>query len=568
MPCAVRILLRTLVICSFAHHTFAQSDDPGTAILEEQQRKQRQQQLERAQAGQDIKTPETKGPVQEVTCFPIDTINVTGVTIFKEKDVAPIIAEFAGHCLGQVSIGIFLQRLTNLYAEKGYITTRAYIPAQDISSRTLVVEVLEGRIEAFIYQQVDKNGKPKAGKRRKITFAFPIRTGDVFQLRDIEHGLEQINRLTSSQANANLAAGQAPGTSRVFITEQKIDKFRATFSTDNRGDDDTGKRRVSLSFELDDFLNLNETYALSYSGSENTNALAFSFSIPFRKWLFSANGSYSESLSPVTALSDLFTQTSNANVQLERLMYRDATSKYFLYGSASSYWNERFINIVALTPQHRSTARFGLRHEHRLEKSVISADTSYSYGAQFLRADWDPPVVAPGAPRADFKKLETRINYIRPFKNGWQISSIFTGQMANVPLFSNEQIAIGGWDSVRGYANFSTSGDTGGYLRTELSLPTQNIDLRGLGTPLKETSLWNPFAKAQGGYRAFLFADMGHLYARSTQSSSNTFGIGAGVTAQVGRLSVSFTLAMPLRDQNGQTRGTVQSLFNISTKVF
>ena len=402
-------------------------------------------------------------------------IHLTGVSVFKDGRFDGLLEEFAGQCLGQGSIGNLLQRISGIYADHGYITTRAYVPAQDIASRELTVEVLEGKVEAFIYQQIDKDGNPRPGKPRKLKSAMPLQAGDVFQLRDLEHGLEQINRLRSSQANANLVAGEEPGTSRVAITEQKADTIRGTISVDNRGDKVTGETQISLSLEADDLLGLNDTYFLSYSGARNSNALAFSFSVPHRRWFFAANGSYSESLSPASATSDLFTQTANLNVTAERLLFRDARSKYFLYGGVHSYWNERFVNIAALTPQHRTALSFGLRHEHRLKKSVISANTSFTFGAPFLGGDGNLSPQTSSTPKSEFVKLETRLTYIRPFESGQQLTATMVGQLSDSPLFSNEQLSVGGWESVRGYAGHSSSGDRRGVFARGTELPDECV---------------------------------------------------------------------------------------------
>lgn len=239
-----------LVGCSSLLH--AQGVDPGENLLKEEQRKRQLEQLTQGTGGQEIQTPELQGPIAEAVCFPIKEIELAGVSVLELAAFDQILNEYSGRCLGQVSIGYLLQRITIVYADLGYITTRAYVPAQDIGTQKLVVEVLEGRIEAFVYQQLDAQGQPKAGETRKITTAFPIKAGDVFQLRDIEHGLEQMNRLKSSQANANLAAGQAPGTSQVVITEVKSDWFRGSFGLDNRGSPDTGETQVRFSLEADD----------------------------------------------------------------------------------------------------------------------------------------------------------------------------------------------------------------------------------------------------------------------------------------------------------------------------
>ena len=504
----------------------------------------------------------------EQVCFPIDVIHLTGVSVFKDRFFDRLVAEFAGQCLGQASIGNLLQRISGIYADKGYITTRAYVPAQDIASRELTVEVLEGRVEAFIYQQVDKDGNPRPGKPRKLKSAMPLQAGDVFQLRDLEHGLEQMNRLRSSQANANLVAGEEPGTSRVATTEQKADTIRGTFGIDNRGDEVTGETQISLSLEADDLLGLNDTYFLSYSGARNSNALAFSLSVPYRKWLFAANGSYSESLSPVSATSDLFTQTANLNVTAERLLFRDARSKYFVYGGVHSYWNERFVNIAALAPQHRTALSFGLRHEHRLEKSVIAANTSLTFGAPFLGGDENLSPLSSATPRSEFTKLETRLTYIRPFESGQQLTATLVGQLSDSPLFSNEQLSVGGWESVRGYAGHSFSGDSGAFLRTELSFPTKALDFRKLGTSLEDSRIPNPVKNAQGGFRPFVFFDAGYVKARATRASSTMFSTGFGFSSQVGRTTLNGALAVPLSDQNGQSAGNIQAYLGLTVKLF
>lgn len=546
----------------------AQGRDLGDRLLDEELRRQREEAVAQGGAGQEITIPQLPGPVAEPACFPISEISLAGRTVLSGEDFAPLLEEFSNQCLGQESIGILLQRVSAVYADRGYITSRAYVPAQDVSGGKLLIEVLEGRIEAFLYQQVDTGGDPRPGKTRKVKGAFPAQVGDVFQLRDIEHGLEQMNRLRSSQASANLIAGQAPGTSQIVITEQKVDPVRGSVGIDNLGDEATGETRLRFALEVDDLLQLNDSLFLSYSGSRNSNALAFNVSVPYRKWLFSASGSYSESLSPVSQFSDLLSQTANVNLTAERNLLRSARAKVSAYLTASSYWNERYINIAALSPQHRSAVRLGLRNEYRSEKYVLYGDTSLSFGAKFLDADWDPDVQTPGAPRAGFEKIETRLTYVRPFENGRQLMAVFTGQHADSVLFSNEQLSIGGWGSVRGFANNAAAGDTGGYLRTELSFPSKPLDIRNWGQSLSEANIWNPLKQAHGGIRPFVFADLGYVRSRLTKEGTTMAGVGFGISMQVGQATFNTTLAVPLTDRPGQRSGNPQVSFGLDLKLF
>ncbi|WP_120500389.1 ShlB/FhaC/HecB family hemolysin secretion/activation protein [Roseovarius sp. EL26] len=546
----------------------AQEQDAGRRILEEQQRRERFEELERATTGQEITTQETGGVVVEAVCFPIEDIKLTGVTLFSDSDFAPIINRYNKQCLGQASISNLLQDLSAYYADRGYITTRAYVPAQDVSQKKLKIDVLEGRIEAFVYNRVDKDGKPIKAPVRKLKFAFPAKEGDVFQLRDIEHGLEQINRLSSSRASANLSAGEEPGTSQVVVTEQKVDTVRASIGIDNQGTEEGAEAQLRLNLAVDDLLRVNDTFNLSYSGSRNSNAIAFSGSVPYRKWLFSASASYSESLESLSLFSDLFTQTASANLRAERLLFRNERSKYYAYGAVSRYWNERFVNIAALIPQNRSAFSVGFRNEHRLEKSLIAADTSLTFGSSAFGSDRDPENPVFGTPRVEYTKLETSLNYIRPFEKGHQLVVSFTGQMSDQPLFSEEQISIGGWNSVRGYNGFSISGDTGFYIRTELQSKASSIDIRKWGKPLEDAKLWSPVGKAQGGARSFIFMDLGYVFSKPLRREFKMASVGAGMNLEVGRWTIGGTLAAPLVDQGGQRYGEFQALLSASYDLF
>ncbi|WP_316015338.1 ShlB/FhaC/HecB family hemolysin secretion/activation protein [Roseobacter sp. HKCCA0434] len=562
-----RVALVAIGMASAGFPIVAQEADQGARLLEETLREREIEALARSQAGQEISTPDIEGPVAETPCFPVDTITVMGNTVYTEAELASVVSAFSGQCLGETSIGNLLAGITALYADAGYITTRAYVPSQDLSTGGLSIDVLEGRIEAYEYQRSETSDMANPDGPLGIGSVMPQRPEEVFQLRDLEHGLEQMNRLRSTEVNANLIAGEAPGTSRIVLTETRVDAVRGTFGINTQGDEITGRRQVSFGLEADNLLSLYDTWSLRYSGSRDSNALAFGVSAPYRRWLFSLNGSYSEELTPVTANSDLFTQTANANLTVERLLFRDARSKYFAHATLSSYWNERYINIAALTPQHRSAFRVGLRQEHRFEDAVILMDTALSVGTGALGADRDASNLPAGSPRTDFTALDASLTYIRPLENGRQLSVSAVGKLSNRPLFGNEQLSIGGWNSVRGYEGSGAGGDNGLYVRTELAFPTIAIDADGWTdfSAMRELDL---FRDIRGGIRPFAFLDAGYVHSRATERDTSLAGAGIGISAQLGRTTLNATLATPLLDADGHDAGSLQAYIGIEVKAF
>ena len=541
--------------------------DPGQEALEAQQKAEAARAAAAAsQGGNALPQAPDLRPVAEAQCFPIDNIEVSGTSKVAPKSLKSLVARFENQCLGQVSIGKLINGISALYAEEGLITTRAYVPAQDIASRKLKVDVLEGRIESFVYQTADEDGKGVAGPARKVIWSFPGQPGEVFQLRDLEHGLESMNRLSSIKASANLQAGLAPGTTRVVIAEKKEDPIRGTFSLDNGGSEDTGRERVKFSLEMDDLLRLNDNIALSYSGTENTNALAFSASLPRRYWRFLASGSYSESLSELSPVSDLFTQNASLNFQIERMLYRDDRVQASIYGVVGSSWNQRYINIVGPTPQKHSSLRLGWKLNRQFEKASLSADIAIASGSRLFGADWDTSDLPPDAPNADFTKIDYALSYQRSIGKEMRIAFSLTGQSANSALFSGEQLTVGGWSSVRGFEGKGVAGDSGFYLRTDFYFPPIRFGEYDENDKLDTTR--SGLFGLKGTAQPYAFLDYGEARTYFDGNITTFSGFGVGIVAQTDKVSIQVALAIPGSNGFNVDSRNIQGFLNVSLKLF
>ena len=80
-------------------------------------------------------------------CFEIEHIELEGAHSLSGVERQELIAPFIGKCIGLVEIRELLRIITNYYIDKGYITTRVYIPQQDLGSGTLKLLVVEGITE-------------------------------------------------------------------------------------------------------------------------------------------------------------------------------------------------------------------------------------------------------------------------------------------------------------------------------------------------------------------------------------------------------------------------------------
>ncbi|MFO7054612.1 ShlB/FhaC/HecB family hemolysin secretion/activation protein, partial [Pseudomonas aeruginosa] len=85
------------------------------------------------------------------------------------------LAPYQGRCLGVGQLNALLKAVTDHYLDRGYVTTRAYLPQQDLASGTLRIIVVEGRLEGL--------DSSALASPRELAMSFPGRTGELLDLR-------------------------------------------------------------------------------------------------------------------------------------------------------------------------------------------------------------------------------------------------------------------------------------------------------------------------------------------------------------------------------------------------
>ncbi|MBN3776641.1 hypothetical protein G3O06_03550 [Burkholderia sp. Ac-20345] len=152
--------------------------DPAQLIIDQQRGQARQRQLEQPPASITIvPTSETTldipvgTPIDEIIesgpTFPVQRIALQGEDGkpfvppggISRKRLNEVIGPFVNHDLGSHRINVLLKRLTGVFVEGGFVTTRALLGSQNLATGTINVTVQVGRIASFM-----ADGKPKAGE--------------------------------------------------------------------------------------------------------------------------------------------------------------------------------------------------------------------------------------------------------------------------------------------------------------------------------------------------------------------------------------------------------------------
>ncbi len=499
LACAVFLLLPALSLQA------ATPEETGFLLNEQQLREQQQQlrmqererllrELERSLT--PIEIPESKPPAPALpasdVCFDIKQIVFEGADNMLEEERIALQREWLGRCMTLADIDALRSKIERFYIESGWIMARAYLkPGQNIKSGTLRYVIHEGKLDSV---RLNLNG---LSDRMQAATAFPGMLEESIYLRDIEQGMDQINRLASSRATMKIEpVEQRAGYSRLLINNLPHNPYRLSLSFDNHGSQSTGEQRGSLMLESDNLLSLNDSISLNLSEStegraESSNSsYSLNLSIPYGYWLYTLSLSQSQYQTTSRGDNVVFVTQGNSqtdSLDISRVIHRDKSSKTTAGLVLNIKDTETLLQDVLLQTGTRKlvVADVQLQHVARRKDGNWTAQMTYSRGLSVLGALLDDPLASDDVPRAQFEKLAWNASLTHSFT--WrdqqlQYSGALAGQVSRDPLFGSEQIAIGNLGSVRGFRDSPASGDSGLYLKNDIHWRPQfeSTGLRGL----------------------------------------------------------------------------------------
>ena len=452
------------------------------AQLREQQEKSSDVRLKPAAQNEPIL------PASESPCFPIRQLELRGEAaaqfswVLDSLSGSQKIDSPLRKCLGTQGIGILLERAQNALVAKGFVTTRVLTEPQDLSTGSLVITVVPGRVRTVRF--ADKDGQTIATPT-SLTTAVPAYPGDILNLRDIEQALENFKRVPTADADIQITPADRPDHSDLVIAYQNTTPVRLSLALDDSGGKSTGRYQTSATFSWDNPLSLNDLFYVSQNhdagggdpGPRGTQGYTVHYSIPYGYWTVGTTFSESRYHQTVIGATQnyVYSGTSgNAEVKLSRLFYRDATRKSTVHLKAFERHSNNYVDDTEVQIQRRVVGgwELGLGHKEFLGSTTLDANLAYKRGTRDFAAI-DAPEESNGQGTARFNFWAADVTLTQPFK--WLGQSL--RYQANVRLQGNEtpltpqdRFSIGGRYSVRGFdGEGSLSGDNGWLLRQELA---------------------------------------------------------------------------------------------------
>ncbi len=552
-PTGVRLLPLTCLL--LIGPLGAAPQETNQFIHQEQQQKALEQQLTPPTPDIRLSPPSTAtGKLifpAETPCFPIRHVELSG------QDALPhwlplrrIAGRAEGFCLGSKGINMLMSAVQNRLVDSGYVTTRVLAPAQDLKSGTLQLVIVPGNIRRVMLTQ-------DSSRYATLYTAFPAHEGNLLDLRDIEQGLENLQRLPTVQASMEIVPGEQPGESDIVLQRQQSKIWRVGASLDDSGTRSTGRYQGGLTLSLDNPLSLSDlfyisgTHDLNTHGGKGTKNLTGHYSVPFGYWIFSVNANdydYHQTVAQLNGDARYSGNSKTLGAQLSRVLHRNGSQKTTLTYDVTVRENKNFINDTEVEVQRRLTSawKLGLQHRHYLTWATIDAGVSYQRGTRWFGARPAPEEYW-GEATALSKILRFDAQVDVPFHLGGQnfhYNAQYSRQMSNTPLTTQEQFSIGGRWTVRGFdGERSLSADRGWYVRNDL----------GWYTPLP-------------GQELYLGVDYGEIGGRGSENNVGKRLAGGVVGLRGSALRTGYDLfaGIPLSKPDGYHASPVTFGFNLN----
>ena len=431
--------------------------------------------------------------------FDIQGYMVEGNSILNEDETTQILQPFTGKDKTAETVNQAQKALETFYHNLGYPAVMVNIPVQTIDSGMVRLQVIESRIS-----RIRVTGNRYFTMKRLLRSLPSIRPGSIFYLPQLEKELNRLNQNRHVKVTPMLSPGRETGTIDVELKVKDVLPLHASIELDNYSTHATTDLRNSVKFSYDNFFQRDHSLSLQIQDSpENLDEVKV------------AAGSYllPSFISPDQMMA-LYAVWSDSNIRIVNDFNVVSKGKVFgmryiiPFPSRDGYYHsltlgidyKDFDDVINQSGTSEATSdNTDDTTEETSEDTGSEDDTphaiqylpiSMNYSASFAD-DWGNNQIGIGISTGvrslvadqnefDAKRVKARPSYM-VFTSSYSrdqaladAGSLFfrlNGQLASMPLLSNEQFFAGGARSVRGYKENEAVGDTGISGSMEYRLP-------------------------------------------------------------------------------------------------
>jgi hemolysin activation/secretion protein len=376
----------------------------------------------------------------------INSIKIEGNTLISMEELTPVSSPFQGKEATLADLGELVKAINKLYQEKGYYTSIAYIPPQDVSEGNVVIKILEGTVG-----NISVAGN-KFYRTSTIARYLDQGTGDPFSIPKLEENLRWMNRRGDFRVRATLSPNSSAGKTDVRLDVEEKQPWQIALTSDSLGRPTIGTTRWGTELINRNVTGIGDHFIGKWIGAAGTQTALASYSVPINSHGTEVSGTFSFSqvdvdLPRVLDNDDIIGRAFNYGLLISQPL--DKEHVFSVDAGLNFRQISSFFNGSPTGQDNIRSLQFGMNF-NKFDR----------YGYTFARAQTAVATTVFGGNR-QFWKAEGVFNRVfrLPYKNYLLINS--SSQFSPNPLPAAEQFQLGGAYSVRGYTEGLLTGDKG-----------------------------------------------------------------------------------------------------------
>jgi hemolysin activation/secretion protein len=454
----------------------------------------------------------------------VSQYRIQGASVLSGEQLAEITEPYLAREVSWAELEDLRDRITLAYVERGYVSSGAVIPDQEVVGGAVLIHVVEGTL-ARIDVETDGRYRPQRLESRLARDA----KGPV-NVPELEQGLQRLQRDERiDSVEARLVPSERRGESELEVKVHEAPPYQFGLDLSNYEVPSIGAYRARIDATYLNVLGFGDTVSTTYSVTEGLNEIEGFYEMPVNS-LGTTLGAFTDQTwsevveSPFDDL-DIESRTWSAGLTLKHPLIDTESTRLDLFGTAELRYSKSSLLGSGFSftegPEDGEAKltvfRFGQEWSYRRSRQVFVARSLVSWGTGLFDATTHS---ASGVPDGRFIAWLAQLQWAQRFE--WLDALLIArldGQLSNDPLLGLEQLGVGGPTSVRGYRENTMVRDQGVVGSIELRFPLLR---RGDGRPWLEIG---PFVDA--GYAS------NHDRAGPTVGNQPNTLIGAGIAARV-----------------------------------
>lgn len=398
----------------------------------------------------------------------VNSIEVAPSEILTTDEINRLVKPLVGKNVFIEDIQQVIDDINNLYAEKGFVTARAFLPEQTVQNGNIFIALTESKIGNI---SVSQNKWTKDGY---ITRRMPEKEGQLFDIVELERDILDFNRYNDGiRLSANLKAGEKSGTTDIDLIAKESFPFHVMGVMDNAGRYNTGSIRGGAMLYADSLTGHRDRMSLGSYFSKGAQSPFFDYNFPVNKHDGRVGVAFSSTFAnvkygPYANLFDINSRAYQYSLYYSQPIVRKAGFELKSY-SAINYKRARTtLGVKGFDYENTNTDNVT-----SMETALIARkDTKYGIWYFGQNAYYAVPIFNSERDNHYFK-YSGNITRLHDFSHGviGHIRSNYQIVPGNKQIPYLDQMQTGGLATVRGYNEGLMIGKNGYFVSGELMFP-------------------------------------------------------------------------------------------------